>query len=140
MEGGFTKMKVWVNGTFDVLHIGHIRLLEFASKYGEVRVGIDTDERVKELKGESRPFNSVEDRKEFLSSIKFVNSVVSFGTDDELIEKIKEYDPEIMVIGEDYKSKRIIGAEFVPKVVFFKKVEYKSTSKILRHDKDISDR
>lgn len=133
-------MRVWVNGTFDVLHIGHIRLLKFASNYGEVRVGIDTDERVKELKGKDRPFNSLEDRKEFLSSIQYVNSVVSFGSKKELIEKIKEYDPEILVIGDDYKSKEIIGAEFVPKVVFFSKVESKSTSKILGYEKDISNR
>ena len=44
-------MKIWVNGSFDVLHIGHIRLLEFAAKYGKVRVGIDTDERIRSFKG-----------------------------------------------------------------------------------------
>jgi len=64
-------MKVWVNGTFDVLHIGHIRLLEFAHKYGKLRVGVDTDERVKSFKGDSRPFNTLEDRIRFLESIKY---------------------------------------------------------------------
>ena len=58
-----SNKKVWVNGTFDVLHIGHLKLLEFASTYGELRVGIDTDKRVKELKGNDRPFNNTEDRK-----------------------------------------------------------------------------
>lgn len=133
-------MKVWVNGTFDVLHIGHIRLLEFASNYGAVRVGVDTDDRVKELKGNDRPFNSLEERMEFLSSIKYVSSVVSFGSREELVEKIKEYDPEILVIGDEYQSKEIIGAEFVPRIVFFSKVESKSTSKILSYEKDISNR
>lgn len=133
-------MKVWVNGTFDVLHIGHIRLLEFASNYGEVRVGVDTDDRVKELKGNDRPFNSLEERMEFLSSIKYVSSVVCFGSREELVEKIKEYNPEILVIGDEYKSKEIIGVEFVPRVVFFSKVESKSTSKILSYEKDISNR
>ena len=56
-------MKVWVNGTFDVLHVGHVKLLEFASQFGILRVGIDTDKRVKELKGDDRPFNNQEDRK-----------------------------------------------------------------------------
>ncbi len=51
MERRFSEIRVWVNGTFDVLHIGHIRLLEFASKYGKVRVGVDSDDRVKLLKG-----------------------------------------------------------------------------------------
>ena len=80
--------KIWVNGSFDVLHIGHIRLLEYASNYGNVTVGVDTDERIKEYKGEMRPFNSLQDRIDFLLSIKYVTSVVSFGTNDELIERI----------------------------------------------------
>jgi cytidyltransferase-like protein len=42
--------KIWVNGTFDVLHIGHIKLLEYASTLGSVRVGIDSDNRVREKK------------------------------------------------------------------------------------------
>lgn len=133
-------MRVWVNGTFDVLHIGHVKLLEFASSYGEVRVGVDSDERVKIYKGKDRPFNTLQDRLDFLLSIKYVNSVVSFNDNEELVQKIKEYDPDIMVIGDDYQYKAIIGVEFIPKVVFFPKIGFKSTSKILRHDKDISNR
>jgi len=58
--------KVWVNGTFDVLHAGHLKMLEYAKSLGVLVVGIDSDKRVKELKGESRPFNNVEDRKYFI--------------------------------------------------------------------------
>jgi D-beta-D-heptose 7-phosphate kinase/D-beta-D-heptose 1-phosphate adenosyltransferase len=78
MEGRFTEVKVWVNGTFDVLHIGHIKLLEFASQFGEIRVGIDTDERVKQFKGELRPINNINDRIFFMNSIKYVNISFSF--------------------------------------------------------------
>ena len=74
--------KVWVNGTFDVLHIGHIKLLEYASTLGTVRVGIDSDNRVREKKGDSRPYNKIEDRMEFIRSIKFVESVVSFDSEN----------------------------------------------------------
>jgi D-beta-D-heptose 7-phosphate kinase/D-beta-D-heptose 1-phosphate adenosyltransferase len=129
-------MKVWVNGTFDVLHIGHMRLLEYASKFGTVRVGIDTDERVREKKGEDRPFNKLEERMEFMSGIKFVDSVVSFDSDESLVKCIKDWDTEILVIGNDYESKLIIGAEFVDRVCFFNKIENKSTSKILSHDRN----
>ena len=53
-------MKVWVNGTFDVLHVGHLKLLEYSASFGELRVGIDSDKRVQELKGNDRPFNTTE--------------------------------------------------------------------------------
>lgn len=127
--------KIWVNGTFDVLHIGHIRLLEHASKIGIVRVGLDTDERVKEKKGKERPFNTLTDRIEFISSIRFVDSVVQFGSDDELIQKIKEWEPDVMVIGDDYEYHQIIGVEYIPKIEFFQKIKNISTTKILGDEK-----
>jgi len=112
MEGGLTKMKVWVNGTFDVMHIGHIKLLEYASQYGTVRVGLDTDERIKIKKGENRPFNTLEDRIEFIKSIRYIDSVVSFGSDEELEKQIREWDTDIMVIGDDYQYHEIIGKRY----------------------------
>ena len=127
--------KIWVNGTFDVLHIGHIRLMLHAASLGILRVGIDTDERVRSKKGVGRPFNTLADRMEFVSAINGVDSVVSFSSDDELIERIKEWDPDIMVIGDDYKYHEIIGVEYVPKIEFFEKVEGISTTKILGYEK-----
>lgn len=126
-------MKVWVNGSFDVLHIGHIRLLEHAKSFGDVRVGLDSDERIQQKKGLSRPINNLQDRMDFLLSIRFVNDVVSFGSDDELIDRIKEYEPDIMVIGDDYDYHSIIGVEYIPKIEFFKKIENKSTTLILKN-------
>jgi D-beta-D-heptose 7-phosphate kinase/D-beta-D-heptose 1-phosphate adenosyltransferase len=128
-------MKVWINGTFDILHIGHIRLLNFAKSFGSIRVGLDTDERVREKKGIQRPFNKLEYRMEFISSIAGVDSVVSFGTDDELRNCIKEYEPDVMVIGGEYKYKEIIGLEYVPHIEFFDKIEGISTTKILNDEK-----
>jgi D-beta-D-heptose 7-phosphate kinase/D-beta-D-heptose 1-phosphate adenosyltransferase len=132
-------MKVWVNGTFDILHIGHIKLLEFANKLGEVRIGIDTDRRVKELKGKNRPFNNQEDRKKMLESLKFVNDVVFFDSENELINCIKCYSPDIMVIGSDYRDKIIFGSEYTEKLVFFEKIPNYSTTNILNNE-NISNR
>lgn len=123
--------RVWVNGTFDIVHIGHIRLFQYAASFGIVRVGLDTDKRVSEKKGEARPFNTLSDRMDFISSIRFVDSVVSFDSDDELINRIHEWEPDIMVIGDDYKLEQIIGVEYIPHIEFFKKIEGISTSKIL---------
>ncbi len=127
-------MKVWVNGTFDVMHVGHIKLLEQASKLGTVRVGLDTDERIKSKKGPTRPVNTLEDRIEFMKSIRYVDSVVSFGSNRELEDRIKEWDADVMVIGDDYKYHEIIGADLVGKVFFFEKIDGKSTSNILKHN------
>ena len=123
--------KIWVNGTFDVLHIGHIKLLEYASTFGVVRVGLDTDERVKLKKGSNRPVNTLQDRIDFMKSIKYVDSVVSFSSNEELENRIEEWDADIMVIGDDYKYHEIIGSHLVDRVSFFDKIKNKSTTKIL---------
>jgi D-beta-D-heptose 7-phosphate kinase/D-beta-D-heptose 1-phosphate adenosyltransferase len=127
--------KVWVNGSFDILHVGHIRLLEYAALFGNVRVGIDTDERIREKKGLNRPYNTLGDRVEFLYSIKYVTDVITFGSNQELIEKIREYEPDLMVIGDDYNYHNIIGIEYIPEVKFFEKIPDKSTTKILNYGK-----
>ncbi len=129
-------MKVWVNGTFDVMHVGHIKLLEQASRLGTVRVGLDTDERIRSKKGPTRPVNTLEDRMEFMKSIRYVDSVVSFSSNEELENRIKEWDADIMVIGNDYKYHEIIGGHLVEKVFFFDKIEGKSTTNILKHERE----
>ena len=128
-------VKVWLNGSFDILHIGHIRLINHAASLGVVRVGLDTDERIREKKGMERPFNTLSDRMEFISSIAGIDSVVSFGSNNELIERIREWEPDIMVIGDDYKYHEIVGIEYIPKVSFFEKIKDKSTTKILSYGK-----
>ena len=128
-------VKVWVNGSFDVLHIGHIKLLEYASTLGNVKVGIDTDKRIKKIKGENRPFNSLSDRAEFLRSIKYVDSVDIFDTTEQLIDLIKQYQPDYMVIGSDYKDRPIIGSEFIKEIIYFNRIKNKSTTNILNYGK-----
>lgn len=130
------KSKVWVNGTFDVLHVGHLKLLEFASSFGKVRVGIDTDKRVKELKGVDRPFNKQGDRKFMLESLKFVDEVLFFDSREELVDCVKNYEPDFMIIGDDYKGQKVYGSEYAKKLVFFEKIPNYSSSKILNYYKN----
>lgn len=132
--------KVWTNGTFDVLHVGHLKLLEYAASFGELTVGIDSDKRVKELKGLDRPFNNTLDRKYFLESIKFVHNVVVFNSREELINMVKEFEPDYMVIGSDYIDKPVYGSEYAKELLFFDKLEQYSTTTILNYEKDISNR
>jgi len=128
------KKKIWVNGTFDILHIGHIKLFEYASKLGELHVGTDTDTRVKKLKGETRPFNKMEDRVEFLQSIKYIDHVYTFDTDEDLENLIQKLKIDYIVIGSDYKGKKIIGSQYVKEVIFFERLENYSTTKILNNE------
>jgi D-beta-D-heptose 7-phosphate kinase/D-beta-D-heptose 1-phosphate adenosyltransferase len=125
-------VKVWVNGTFDVLHRGHLELFEFASKLGKVRVGIDSDERVKKLKGDTRPINSFLDRKYFLESLSFIDTVVEFNTDEELIRHIENWEPKYFVIGTDYYGKNIIGRDKAQNLVYFEKISGYSTTNIIQ--------
>ena len=78
-------MNIWVNGCFDILHRGHLELFKFAKSQGSfLVVGIDSDKRVKNNKGISRPINNQEDRKFFLECIKYIDKVVVFDSDYEL--------------------------------------------------------
>jgi rfaE bifunctional protein nucleotidyltransferase chain/domain len=125
-------VKVWVNGTFDVLHPGHIKLLQFAWQLGDyVKVGVDTDERIQANKGLGRPYHTLSDRVFSLASIKWVNEVVTFGSDNELIHCIKTYKPDIMVIGGDYVGKPIIGQEYIGEIVYMPRYGGYSTTKII---------
>jgi D-beta-D-heptose 7-phosphate kinase/D-beta-D-heptose 1-phosphate adenosyltransferase len=115
-------MKVFVNGTFDLLHPGHISLLNSAKAYGDILlVAIDSDDRVKQLKGSGRPINNQEARKTILENLKPVDSVKIFSSEEELVKIIKRFSPDVMIVGSDYKDKRVIGSEYAKKLVFFKR-------------------
>ena len=123
--------KVVVNGTFDILHRGHIEMLNYAKSLGDyLLVLIDTDDRVRELKGQGRPINNQYDRQFALKNLKAVNDVWFFESRESLIEKIKIFDPDIMVKGSDYKDKSVIGKALVPKVVYYDRTEHSTTKTI----------
>lgn len=123
---------VIVNGTFDILHPGHIALLNTARSYGDwLVVAIDTDRRVKELKGEGRPINNQNIRRIMLQSLKSVDIVEFFDSKEELIDLIKRYKPDVMVKGSDYKGKSIVGESHIPKVIYYDRIdEYSTTNTI----------
>ena len=117
-----------------MLHPGHIKLLEFAKQQGDyLMVGLDTDERIQQLKGPDRPIHTLEHRMFAIRSIKYVDDVVAFSSDDELRDLMSSYKPNIHVIGSDYVGKKfkIIGLGIPDDIVFFDRVWEYSSSRIV---------
>ncbi len=107
------KKIVFSNGCFDILHLGHIDYLEKASACGDkLVIGLNSDDSVKVLKGESRPINNEEARARMLAALSFVDGVTVFG--EETPQKLIEYLlPDVLVKGSDYNVENIVGAKSV---------------------------
>lgn len=126
--------KIIVNGTFDIVHRGHIELLNYAKSLGnQLLVCIDTDRRVKELKGEGRPINNQWDRMFMLENLRAVDNVQFFDSAEELEEICKNYQPDIMVKGSDYKDKPIVGSQYCKEIKFVDLVNGYSTTNAIKN-------
>jgi len=125
---------VMVNGTFDVLHPGHIALLNTARSYGDhLVVAIDTDRRVKELKGDKRPINNQIFRRIMLSELKAVDIVEFFDSKEELIELMKRYQPDVYVKGSDWKhDTKSTAHQYCKEVIYYDRIEEYSSTQIIQ--------
>jgi rfaE bifunctional protein nucleotidyltransferase chain/domain len=104
---------VFTNGCFDLLHLGHIDYLSKAKDLGDVlMVGVNTDDSVRRLKGDSRPITDENSRATIIASLQFVNAVVLFD-EDTPHELIKQVQPDVLVKGSDYKPEDIVGYDIV---------------------------
>jgi len=122
------KKLVFTNGCFDILHAGHVRYLETAKSFGDILiVGINSDESVKMLKGETRPINNQQDRALLIASLEAVDYVVIFNEDTpyELIKTIK---PHTLVKGGDYEGQKVVGQDLVTELKLVNFIEGKSTT------------
>jgi len=129
------KKVVFTNGCFDILHIGHIELLESAKSLGDILVvGLNSDDSVKRLKGIGRPINSVRERVRILSALEFVDYVVIFN-EDTPYELLREIRPDFLIKGGDYSLDEIVGRNIVEsyggKVKVIPVLKGKSTTDII---------
>jgi D-beta-D-heptose 7-phosphate kinase/D-beta-D-heptose 1-phosphate adenosyltransferase len=127
-------IKIFVNGCFDILHVGHISLLNHARSLGDyLLVAIDADSRVRESKGTDRPINNQATRSIVLQNLKSVDRVEIFHSDQELIDIVQNYLPDVMVVGSDWRNKKVIGAEYSKSLVFYDRIHNESTTKIIEN-------
>jgi len=127
---------VFTNGCFDILHLGHAKYLEFARGLGDVLVvGVNSDRSVRKIKGPYRPICPENERAQMLAALGDVSYVVLFDepTPETLIRQVR---PDVLVKGEDWKEKGVVGSEFVKssggEVVLAPLVKGKSTTDIIR--------
>jgi D-beta-D-heptose 7-phosphate kinase/D-beta-D-heptose 1-phosphate adenosyltransferase len=136
---------VFTNGCFDVLHAGHIHLMEEAHRLGDYLVlGINSDASVRRLKGPKRPFIPLTDRLSILSALNMVDALVVFPRESDvaaaksaaradtpylLLQKLK---PQVIVKGGDYRPEEVIGREFADEVRIVPILEGRSSSDLIR--------
>jgi len=122
---------IFTNGCFDILHRGHATYLQKAKELGDILIlGLNSDESIRRLKGESRPINNLEDRAFLIGALESIDFVVPFSEDTpyELIKLIK---PNILVKGADYEGKEVVGSDVADEVVLIEFVVGKSTTKLI---------
>lgn len=129
------KTLVFTNGTFDILHAGHVTYLEFARSQGDALcVGLNSDASVRRYKGELRPINPQRDRARVLAALQCVDYVVIFG-EDEPKRLIGELVPDVLVKGADwahYVSGREIVEQAGGRVVLARMLKGRSTSNVIK--------
>ena len=130
------KKVVFTNGCFDILHAGHIDYLSKAKKLGDVLiVGLNSDLSIKKIKGKNRPIINENERAYILSNLKSVDYIILFD-EETPINLIVKLVPDVLVKGEDWKIKDIVGGDFVQKnggkVSTVKFISNQSSSKIIK--------
>lgn len=104
---------VFTNGCFDIIHRGHVEYLAKAADYGnELVIGLNTDNSVRRLKGETRPVQDEMARAAIMASLQFVSAVILFD-EDTPYELIKKVQPDVLIKGSDYNIEDIVGYDIV---------------------------
>ena len=134
------KRVIFTNGCFDILHSGHIDSLTKARELGDfLIVGLNSDDSIRRLKGETRPVNKLPERAKLLAAMGVVDAVVAFEEDTpyNLLSLLR---PDVIVKGGDYKPEDVAGREFADEVVIIPLTEGFSTTNIIKSMEKISDK
>ena len=130
------KKIVFTNGCFDILHIGHVKYLEKAKKFGDILIlGLNSDDSTHRLKGINRPINTQDDRAYILASLEVVDYVVIFNEDTPL-DLIKLIKPDVLVKGGDYEGKEVVGEDIAKELKLVQFIDGKNTTKTIERIKN----
>ena len=131
---------VWLNGCFDILTPAHIELFSvarsLAGSKGRVIVGLDSDSKVRNSKGPTRPINTFVDRKIMLEAIRYIDLVLEFNDRKGLENLIQMVKPDIMLLGGDWRNGDVVGRDYCQDVRFLDRREGYSSTEIIRRCKD----
>ena len=135
---------VFTNGCFDLLHSGHLSLLEAASKLGDkLIVGLNSDASIQRLKGPERPIRPLHERQVLLEALRMVDAVIPFDEDTPL-ELIQALKPAVLVKGGDYSLSQVVGADYIRQyggeTILIPLVPKQSTTHIIQHMKEMGPR
>lgn len=126
--------RIVINGAYDILHVGHIDLINYAKSLGDyLLVALDTDERIVYNKGKDRPVNNLKTRMTIIGNLKAVDEVQCFGSDEGLINLFKTFKPDVRVIGSDWQGKIIVGNEYSGEIIFYERKDENSTTRTLEN-------
>jgi len=137
------KRLVFTNGCFDIIHSGHTQYLQRARDYGDaLMVAVNSDASVqRQGKGAGRPINPLAERMTVLAALQSVDFVVPFD-DDTPLELIREVTPHVLVKGEDWRDKGVVGREWVEahggQVVLVPLVPGRSTTSVIERIRGVS--
>lgn len=132
---------VFTNGCFDLLHSGHLSLLQAAANLGDkLVVGLNSDASIQRLKGPERPVRPLHERQQLLEALRVVDAVIPFEEDTPL-ELIKKITPSVLVKGGDYTLSEVVGADWLSqhggRTVIVPLVPNQSTTQIILSMRDI---
>ena len=130
---------IFTNGCFDILHLGHIKILSESKRLGDkLVVGLNNDESVKNLKGKNRPVNNNYQRSMMLAALSFVDLIVFFE-EETPYNLIKLVMPNVITKGGDYEEKDVIGGDLIlsmgGKINIIPLLPNLSSSKLIKKDK-----
>lgn len=136
VHSDINKSIVFTNGCFDILHAGHVHLLQVARGYGDyLIIGLNSDASVEKIKGKHRPITTQNDRRNILLALHCVDEVIIFDDLDPM-KLITEIKPDVLVKGGDYKIDEIVGYDFITskggKVLTVPILEGRSTTSIIK--------